>query len=489
VEEVSQVSEAICAALPVRAGPAPLPPGGKKGLAARIEEIAAAEVGRLAGLAAGMLGGSLGLGVLEQAMRAALATAGAGMLQAVLDEQDDGYAGPRAGCGCGGQAVYAGSRPKTVTTVLGPVRITRAWYHCAACQHGFAPRDRQLGLPAGGALSPGLAEMTALAGAEVSFARAAGLLAALAGITLSPRTVERSAEAAGAAARAAARAEAAAITARQVVPLPPPAPVPDMLYVEVDGTGVPMRPSETQGRPGKGEDGRAGTREVKLARLFTVSRLDEHGRPVMDHGSSSYVATFDGKPALAHLVEAEYLRRGGAHFRQVAAIGDGAAWIWAMAEALYPHATHIVDIWHAREHLHDLAAHLAFITPDPAGWLQERSDELDAGNIPAITQAARAWPLTGVKAEELDKKLHYFEHNAHRMRYAHFRELGMFTGSGAIEGAINALVVQRAKQAGMHWTTGGAASIIALRTQHASGRWDELWPAPAASPDKLQPAI
>jgi hypothetical protein len=126
---------------------------GKKGLAARIEEIAAAEVGRLAGLAAGMLGGSPGLGVLEQAMRAALATAGAAMLQAVLDEQDDGYAGPRAGCGCGGQAAYAGSRPKTVTTVLGPVHITRAWYHCAACQHGFAPRDRQLGLRASGALS------------------------------------------------------------------------------------------------------------------------------------------------------------------------------------------------------------------------------------------------------------------------------------------------------------------------------------------------
>jgi hypothetical protein len=145
-----------------------------------------------------MLGGSLGLGVLEQAMRAALAPAGAAMLQAVLDEQDDGYAGPRAGCGCGGQAVYAGSGPKTVTTVLGPVRITRAWYHCAACQHGFAPRDRQLGPRASGALSPGLAEMSALAGAEVSFTRAAALMAGLAGVTLSPRTIERSAEAAGA---------------------------------------------------------------------------------------------------------------------------------------------------------------------------------------------------------------------------------------------------------------------------------------------------
>ena len=100
-----------------------------------------------------------------------------------------------------------------------------------------------------------------------------------------------------------------------------------MLYVQTDGTGVSMRPSETAGRDGKGADGIAGTREVKLARFFTVSALDAGGKPVMDPGSSTYVATFDGKDTLARLVEAEYLRRGGEHFRQVVALGDGAAWI------------------------------------------------------------------------------------------------------------------------------------------------------------------
>jgi hypothetical protein len=169
-------------------------------------------------------------------------------------------------------------------------------------------------------------------------------------------------------ARAAAGAEAAAIRARAVVPLPPPEPVADMLYVEVDGTGVPVRASETEGRQGKGLDGQAGTREVKLARFFTVSRLDGDGHPVTDPGSCSYVATFDGKDALARLVKAEYLRRGGEHFRQVVALGDGAAWIWNMAGDLYPHATHITDTYHAREHLHDLASHLAFITHNPAQW-------------------------------------------------------------------------------------------------------------------------
>jgi hypothetical protein len=148
-----------------------------------------------------------------------------------------------------------------------------------------------------------------------------------------------------------------------------------------------------------------------------------------------------------------------------------------------------VDIYHAREHLHDLADHLAFITPDPPQWLAERSAELDAGNTGAIITAARQYQLAGVKASELDKKLGYFERNAHRMRYRHFRDPGMFTGPGAIEGGIKAIVVQRAKQPGMHWTTEGAASIIALRAQHSSGRWSELWPASHATPRQLHQAV
>ncbi|HYB46456.1 MAG TPA: hypothetical protein VED20_03725, partial [Streptosporangiaceae bacterium] len=176
-------------------------------------------------MAAGLLGQGAGLGVLEQAMRAALAAAGARLLEAVLAGDDDGYAGPHATCGAGHQAGYAGSRPKTVSTVLGPVQVMRAWYHCRDCERGFAPRDEQLGV-AGTSLSPGLAEMIARAGAEVPFGKAAALVADLAGVAVSARTVERSAEASGAAARAAASAEATAIRARTIVPLPPAEPVP-----------------------------------------------------------------------------------------------------------------------------------------------------------------------------------------------------------------------------------------------------------------------
>lgn len=197
--------------------------------------------------------------------------------------------------------------------------------------------------------------------------------------------------------------------------MPPPDPVPGMLYVENDGTGVPVRASQTAGRPGRGQDGSAGTREVKLARFFTVSRLDEDGTPVTDPGSSSYVAAFDGKDTLARLVEAEYLRRGGEHFRQIGAPGDGAAWIWTMAAGLYPHATtswtsttpaSTSPTWPATWHS----------SPRPGPVAARPQRRTRRGNIDAIITAARAFTLAGGKAEELDKKLGYFERNAHRMR-------------------------------------------------------------------------
>jgi hypothetical protein len=149
--------------------------------------------------------------------------------------------------------------------------------------------------------------------------------------------------------------------------------------------------------------------------------------------------------------------------------------------------THIVDLYHTREHLHDLAAHLAFTTPDPPQWLADRLDDLDAGKIEAIIDAARQHPLDGIKAEDLDKKLRYFEHNIHRMRYARFRNLGMFTGSGAIEAACKQIVAARAKRSGMHWTVEGAADIIALRCQHPGGT-SSGQPAPTHQPGHAPPS-
>jgi hypothetical protein len=89
----------------------------------------------------------------EKVIRAGLIQLGAWVLEDLL-ATDPGYVGPRADCGCGHQAQMVSRRDKTVDTVLGRVAIRRAWYHCTACGHGFAPRDAQLGI-AGQGMSPG----------------------------------------------------------------------------------------------------------------------------------------------------------------------------------------------------------------------------------------------------------------------------------------------------------------------------------------------
>jgi len=409
-------------------------------------------------------------------IRAGMLKLGAGVLGKLL-AADPGYRGPRADCGAGHQAEFVSYRDKVIDTVLGPVTLTRAWYHCAACKHGLAPRDAELGV-AGQSMSPGLAAMNDRTAAAGPFAKAAGLLADLAGVHLTAKRVERSAEASGAAKAAADRGRAALITARTLVPLPP-SPLPDKLYAAIDGTGVPVTAKEAAGRDGKGEDGRARTREVKLAVFFTQDKTDDEGYPVRDPGSSSYLATFEPSSVFAGLVEAEGIRRGANHVRQLTILGDGAAWIWTIATEKFPEATQIVDLYHAREHLHELTRVLEFMLGDQREqWLAARLDDLDHGDIDGICAAARIYPLLGSKKDDLDKALAYFENNAPRMRYQWFRSRGLFVGSGVVEAGCKTIVGQRLKLSGMRWTVAGADAIIALRCREASSQSEQIWQRP-----------
>jgi len=398
---------------------------------------------------------------------------GGGMLGQLL-AADPGYRGPRVPCGQGHDAQFVAYRDKVIDTALGPVTLTRAWYHCAECKHGLAPRDAELGV-AGQSISPGLAAMTDLAAADGPFAKASRMLATMAGVHLTAKRVERSAEASGTAMAVAARDRTSAITARTLVPLPP-SPLPDKLYACIDGTGVPMTARETAGRDGKGADGRARTREVKLAVFFTQDKLDAGGYPVRDRDSSSYIATFEPASVFADLVKAEGIRRGADHVRQLTIIGDGAAWIWGIAGSKFPEATQIVDLYHARQHLHDLARQLEFMLLDHKDtWLAARLDDLDYGDIDGICRAARAFPLQGIKKEELDTALGYFENNAPRMRYHWFRQCGLFVGSGVVEASCKTIIGQRLKSSGMHWTVNGASAIATLRCHQASCPDDHIW--------------
>ena len=152
--------------------------------------------------------------------------------------------------------------------------------------------------------------------------------------------------------------------------------------------------------------------------------------------------------------------------------------IWNLASEHFPEATQIVDLYHTREHLHDLGKQLTFMLGDTSSeWLAERSADLDAGDIPALLSAARAFTLTGIKAAERDKALAYFETSAPRMRYSHFRSCGLFTGSGVVEAGCKSVIGQRLKLSGC---TGQCPAQPASSpcAQHASGRWEEILPQP-----------
>jgi hypothetical protein len=409
-------------------------------------------------------------------LRAGLLRLGGAVLGGVLSS-DPGNRGPCVPCGNGHEARFAGYRDKSFDTVLGLVTVTRAWYHCAECGHGLAPRDAELGVT-GASMSPGLAAMNDLAATSGPFAGAARLLEEIGGVRLTVKRAERAAEASGAAVAAAGRERARLTAARKLVPLPPE-PLPDKLYAAVDGTGVPMTSRETAGREGKGDDGRARTREVKLGVFFTQDELDKDGYPVRNRASTSVIATFEPAAVFAGLVKAEGIRRGADHVRQFTVLGDGAAWIWNIATAKFPEATQVVDLFHAREHLHDLARKLEFMLLDRKDeWLAARLEDLDYGDIDGITAAVRQYPLIGIKKDEIDTALGYFENNAPRMRYHWFRQCGLFVGSGVVESSCKTVIGQRLKQSGMHWTVAGADSIIALRCREASRTWEAVCKAP-----------
>jgi hypothetical protein len=129
----------------------------------------------------------------------------------------------------------------------------------------------------------------------------------------------------------------------------------------------------------------------------------------------------------------------------------GWLWIWNIATSKFPGATHIVDLFHAREHLHDLARSLEFMLGHRKDeWLAARLEDLDYGDIDGICQAARAYPLQGVKKDELDTAPGYFENKAPRMRYHWLRRCGLFAGSGVVEASCKAVIGLRLKQSGMH---------------------------------------
>jgi hypothetical protein len=379
------------------------------------------------------------------------------------------YTGPWRECACGGLGRYAGRRKKTFKTVLGGITLSRAYYHCDACNSGFFPRDHTLGMT-DGSLSPALVRMTGLTASMVSFVEGHTLLRDLAEVNVDAKQVERTAEALG--------AEIAEDEKRSAEPAPPDA---STMYLGMDGSGLPMRKEELENRPGKQSDGSSKTREVKLVTVWTAEGRDDEGTPVRDAGSVSYSAAIesaatrdtDTTPSpFAQRVMREARRRGFDQAARQVVLGDGAPWIWNLTQEHFPDAIQIVDRFHAKQKLYAIAKDIYGPGSDLAiSWARQRCDELDNGDVAAILRELGEHG----KSEEARKGIGYFSDNKERMKYPEFRAQGLCTSTGVVEAGCKTAVGTRLKRAGMHWTLRGANAITALRCCILSGRFEDFW--------------
>jgi len=416
------------------------------------------------------------LEAVEMALRSALHQAGAAALSELLRFSAPSVEQRKLPCRCGGIAVYRGLRSKPVLTAVGPVQIERPYFLCPQCGDGQFPADVELDVE-NVEISPGVRRMLAVVGHDAPFDHGREQIKQLAGLEVTTKAVERTAEAIGA--DIAARQQEDIDRAMQLhlpITIGPPISV---LYIEIDGTGVPVVKAETEGRRGKIDGQPAHTREAKLGCVFTQTSVDEQGRPVRDEASTTYVGAIETAEQFGRRIYWEAWQRGWSRAQKKVLLADSAEWIWNLRQQYFPGAIEIVDLYHARQHLWDLARQL-YPGDDTRQrrWLMVKQDKLDNGKIEDLVAALRA---TRVGTAELTEKFRteadYFQKNAERMRYPDFRRQGLFVGSGVIEAGCKTVIGSRLKQSGMFWTVRGANAIIALRCNRLSGRFEDYWEA------------
>ena len=407
------------------------------------------------------------------ATRASAHSVGAAVLKGLVASQGDHPASIDCGS-CGKQALFHDHRSKQLLTAVGLIEYTRPYYFCSVCHQGQSPRDRELDVE-GTTYSPAVRRMLATVGSESSFDRGREQMELLAGLEVTTKAVERQAEAIG---EDIAKRDKAKIgdVLQLRLPLVMGPPITKM-YIEMDGMHVPIVKADCIGREGKIAGQPARTREVKLGCVFTQTICDPNGWPIRDESSTTYVGAIETAAEFGARLYTEVWERGWSRAILKIVLGDGAIWIWNLAGQHFPGAIQIVDLYHARQHIWGLAAKL-FSGNDKLRkrWAKRLINKLNKGRIPSLVSEIRSFPTSDADLSKgLQTEAEYFEHNKDRMQYPKFRALGLFVGSGVIEAGCKTVIGSRLKQSGMFWTVRGANSIIALRCNRFSSKFEDYW--------------
>lgn len=219
-----------------------------------------------------------------------------------------------------------------------------------------------------------------------------------------------------------------------------------------------------------------GWQEVKVGRVFS----SEHRQQAGQKGQQETRFKLTKSTYCAHLGSAqEFLPQFEAslgHYKttpeRLVFVTDGGVWIQQYLEQTYPQATHILDYYHAVEHLAEFSRIHFKTAKEGSQWLEsQRTCLLSEGVDGVLATLASFTKLSTSAAESCRQVVGYYKRNRHRMDYGRFRERGLQIGSGPMEAAHRTVVQCRMKRSGQRWTNDGAQAMLNLRVASKSGRW------------------
>lgn len=222
---------------------------------------------------------------------------------------------------------------------------------------------------------------------------------------------------------------------------------------------------------------RGGWKETKLGRVFKSGDCIKDGS---DKGSvlqSQYVAHLGGnKPFCRAMSELLDAYGGNSIGEQLVLINDGATWIHQWCKDIYPKAVHVLDYYHAAEHLYEFIT-LAFKDIETGRtWGKSIETLLMQSKVERVIEAIQNQIAGNKKAQEVKAGLiNYYEQNKGRMDYARYAKIGSgIIGSGAIESAHRTVIQKRLKQSGQRWGIKGAQNVLNLRVVYMSNQWHKV---------------
>ena len=369
---------------------------------------------------------------------------------------------------------------RTFRTRFGPVSLRRSRGWCRRCKKWRFAADAVLGLEDSAGASPAVQELAALLASKMPVEEAARVLEHLTGVKLSASTLHREARRQGERAQKV-RAELDAQAARASATQLELCLEPYQMILELDAWNIRERDEwgQTARWRRRGEE----PQRWHWVWTGTVFRLDQRGqtaggRPVISQ--RGFVATRQGLEALREQLHAEALRRGLGQAAGALVIGDGAVWLWRLADDRWPQARQRLDYWHAVEHL--AAVGRARFGEDHAAlnaWLEPLKRQLK--NESAVKVIGQLEELLGQleegssARETVAREVAYLREHQGRMDYRRAQRRKEPLGSGAVE-ATCAQYQCRFKRTGQFWSPAGDEALLCLDTFWRNERWPLLFP-------------